>query len=154
VPRSPQATVGLAELAPSEIRFIPVLPPLALGLDQRTADALHQLAHEHDVPELRIVADLFAIALERSRSQVDLRLRWETLSYREQQIALLLKDGHRSRQIAGDLAISIETVRSHLKSIYRKLDLASAAELRRALRTEEVFHELLAHHQARAQRQD
>jgi DNA-binding NarL/FixJ family response regulator len=51
------------------------------------------------------------------------------LSLREWEVLALLADGLTTRQIAKRLFISVYTVRNHLKSMYRKLELHSQSEL-------------------------
>jgi DNA-binding CsgD family transcriptional regulator len=51
------------------------------------------------------------------------------LSPREQEIALMIADGFRVRQVAVRLFVSEHTVRNHLKSIFVKLDVGSQADL-------------------------
>lgn len=51
------------------------------------------------------------------------------LSLREWEVLALLSDGLTTRQIAKRLFISVYTVRNHLKSMYRKLELHSQSEL-------------------------
>ncbi|MEO1086791.1 MAG: LuxR C-terminal-related transcriptional regulator, partial [Acidobacteriota bacterium] len=53
----------------------------------------------------------------------------ERLSGREKQVFDLLVRGLRYREIADSLFISLDTVRSHIRRIYRKLDVSSRAEL-------------------------
>ncbi|MBE8712308.1 response regulator transcription factor [Sphingobacterium hungaricum] len=50
------------------------------------------------------------------------------LSGREKEILLLMVDGHNYRKIADLAFISYETVRTHIKHIYKKLHVASRAE--------------------------
>ena len=45
------------------------------------------------------------------------------LSKAEQQVAILLKDGLSNTKISEDLKLSINTVKSHIKNIYLKLDV-------------------------------
>jgi RNA polymerase sigma factor (sigma-70 family) len=52
----------------------------------------------------------------------------ELLSPREREILDLLAKGYRYKEIADALAISFETVRSHLKNIYEKLHVHSRTE--------------------------
>lgn len=52
-----------------------------------------------------------------------------TLSPREREILQSLLIGHRVTMIAKSLHISQSTVRNHLKSIFRKLDVSSQSEL-------------------------
>jgi DNA-binding NarL/FixJ family response regulator len=50
------------------------------------------------------------------------------LSQREQEILTLLSKGRSIKLIATDLSISIDTVRTHIKNIYEKLQVHSQAE--------------------------
>lgn len=52
----------------------------------------------------------------------------EHLSKREQEILDLLVKGYRYKEIADSLCVSFETVRSHLKNIYVKLQVHSRTE--------------------------
>ena len=51
------------------------------------------------------------------------------LSRREREVLLAMMDGKRGGQIAGDLDISADTVRTHTRNIFAKLDLTSRSEL-------------------------
>jgi DNA-binding NarL/FixJ family response regulator len=51
------------------------------------------------------------------------------LTNREAEVAELLKDGWTNAQIAKQLSIGIETVRTHARNIYRKLGINSRREL-------------------------
>jgi DNA-binding CsgD family transcriptional regulator len=53
----------------------------------------------------------------------------DSLSPRESEIVQLLMEGRRVSSIAKSLCISPHTVRSHLQSTYRKLEVGSQAEL-------------------------
>ena len=51
--------------------------------------------------------------------------RWESLTAREQEVAQLLAQGARNRQLAARLGISEHTVETHVGQILRKLEMAS-----------------------------
>lgn len=53
------------------------------------------------------------------------------LTSREQQIAILLRNGLSTKEIAHQLDISPYTVSTHVKHIYRKLDVSSRPQLRK-----------------------
>jgi DNA-binding NarL/FixJ family response regulator len=52
----------------------------------------------------------------------------ETLSPREKDVLKLVASGHTSNAIGARLAISAQTVNTHIKNIYRKLDVRSRAQ--------------------------
>ncbi|HET6922985.1 MAG TPA: LuxR C-terminal-related transcriptional regulator [Anaeromyxobacteraceae bacterium] len=56
------------------------------------------------------------------------------LTQREREVALLVADGLRSREVADRLAIAPQTVKSHLKTIFDKLGVRNRVELSRRLR--------------------
>lgn len=55
--------------------------------------------------------------------------RWQTLTLRERQVAALAAAGKQNAEIAEDLQLSPATIATHLKNIYRKLDIHSRREL-------------------------
>ena len=55
----------------------------------------------------------------------------ELLTPREAEVLELLQDGARNAEIAHELSIGIETVRTHARHIYRKLGIGSRRELTR-----------------------
>ncbi len=50
------------------------------------------------------------------------------LSPREKEILPLLAEGLRYKEIADELNISIETIRTHVRNIYKKLSVGSRTE--------------------------
>jgi LuxR family transcriptional regulator, maltose regulon positive regulatory protein len=58
----------------------------------------------------------------------------EPLSLQEQRVLRLLISGHSNSEIAKELVVSINTVKSHLKNIYRKLDVRNRLEACEAAR--------------------
>jgi two-component system, NarL family, response regulator LiaR len=62
----------------------------------------------------------------------------ELLTRREAEVLELLQDGSTNAEIAHELSIGIETVRTHARNIYRKLGIASRRELARLARQEPV----------------
>ena len=57
------------------------------------------------------------------------------LSPRELEVLTCLVDGMSYKQVAGELFISIDTVRSHIRRLYKKLQVHSVAEaVSRAIR--------------------
>lgn len=52
----------------------------------------------------------------------------EKLSLREQEIIILLSQGYRYKEIADKLSLSTETVRTHIRNIYQKLQVNSRTD--------------------------
>ena len=61
------------------------------------------------------------------------------LSKRETQILLMVSQGKSRFQIADELEIDWETVKSHLKNVYTKLDVNSKSEAIKAARDEKLI---------------
>jgi DNA-binding NarL/FixJ family response regulator len=57
----------------------------------------------------------------------------ESLTGRELQVARLVVDRKTNPQIAGELFLSQKTVETHLRNIFRKLNVSSRVELARAV---------------------
>ena len=57
------------------------------------------------------------------------------LTAREDQVLKLIAAGYRYREIAMELSLSVETVRTYVKSIFKKLHVRNAAEAAGKLRT-------------------
>jgi len=59
------------------------------------------------------------------------------LTVREKQVLLCITEGKTNKDIANELFISLETVKSHTKNIFRKLDVKNRVEAaRKAMRVE------------------
>lgn len=68
------------------------------------------------------------------RQSSERRWQWDTLTPREMEVAQLAAQGKRNSEIACDLHISKPTVETHLKHIYRKLNIRSRTELSHLIR--------------------
>jgi DNA-binding NarL/FixJ family response regulator len=62
----------------------------------------------------------------------------DLLTAREAEVLELLQDGATNAQIAHQLSIGIETVRTHARNIYRKLGISSRRELPRLARRDSI----------------
>ncbi|HEV7231028.1 MAG TPA: LuxR C-terminal-related transcriptional regulator [Bacteroidia bacterium] len=56
------------------------------------------------------------------------KLLLKKLSAREKQVFILLSEGLRYKEMAIRLNISIETVRTHVRNIYKKLEVSSRTD--------------------------
>lgn len=66
--------------------------------------------------------------LERKRASKPSSL-WHTLTSRERQILKLIAEGHKNKEIADYLCISVKTVEKHRANLMKKLDLHNASAL-------------------------
>lgn len=108
-------------------------PRLTFELDQRLDVSLRELAEREQRPPTQVAADLLSLALlqrEEARSNLE---RWYSLSPRERQVAALTCLGGTNRQIAARLHLAPDTVKTHMRSVLRKFQLTSKADLRRLL---------------------
>jgi len=84
----------------------------------------------------RLVADLMHFTFldtdhvieARAAAQAAARAETDTLSAREVEVLQALSKGHTYKQIAGDLGISLGTVRTYIQRIYEKLHVHSHGE--------------------------
>lgn len=118
-----------------------------MQLDQTLIDWLYALSEAHDQPELFIAAQLVDLAWHRHQASQDLRLRWQTLTGRQQQIALLIYAGKSYRQVAWELGLGQESVRTHARHLYPKLGVASQKELRALMLKTDLLDEYLEDYQ-------
>lgn len=82
--------------------------------------------------------DAIEVGLERDRIRCEraqqlglLRERFETLTSREREVFGHVVDGRLNKQIAGDIGISVMTVKIHRGQVMRKMQAASLPELAR-----------------------
>ena len=82
------------------------------------------------------ILDAIHLALERDRSHYqseystsDLRAKFETLTPREQEVMALVASGLMNKQVAGEIGVSVVTVKAHRGNVIRKMGAKSLAEL-------------------------
>jgi DNA-binding NarL/FixJ family response regulator len=103
-------------------------------MDRHLVAALESLAREHDAAELQVAARLTELAMLRLRLRQTARQRWQALSPREREAALLVREGCSNRQIAARLVVSLGTVKQLVWRAMHKMQLASPQELRTMMR--------------------
>ena len=69
----------------------------------------------------------------RSPTRDEIRLRFDTLTPRQQQICLLIVSGMMNKVIANQIGASINTIKTHRTEIMRKMEAASLLDLARQL---------------------
>ena len=96
---------------------------LSLEMDQNLIRSLERLAQREQRPETELAAELLSMALvQRKEAEINLR-HWEALSPREQQVTALICLGYTNPQIAAQLMLSQQTVKTHVHKIFRKMNV-------------------------------
>jgi DNA-binding CsgD family transcriptional regulator len=122
-------TLSQIELRPERIELgaalrrgghrIDARPPLALGLERAQRCGATALAR-------RALTELQATGARPRRLMVTGR---DALTPSERRIAALAGDGRSNREIAQTLFVTPKTVETHLRHVYRKLDISGRAQL-------------------------
>ena len=107
--------------------------PRLFQFDASLLELLRQLAEREQRSEDEVAADLLEAALaQRGANEARIQV-WESLSPREQQVVALACLGRTNRQIAAQLYLSPETIKTHMRRAQRKFGVASKSELRTLL---------------------
>lgn len=100
---------------------------------QRTEEPAQHVSHA--IARVRAALEQIEHQLINELHTGTVMLRPAGLSPREWDVAQALASGKRAPAVAVSLGISVHTVRNHLKSVFRKLNVSTQAELRRRLMT-------------------
>ena len=87
-------------------------------------------ARERDRSQQALAADLLSRGLEQETRRAQAETALGALTPREREVAWLTARGYTNHQIAQELVISSETVKTHVRHALEKFDLHSKAELR------------------------
>ena len=112
------------------LRAYRLLPEQIVRLGPELFDRLEALAGEQGRSVEAVVVEVLHAAVREFDVQTDSSHRWYALTPREQQVAALACLGYTNDEIASDLVISVNTVRTHMRAILDKFDVASKGELR------------------------
>lgn len=99
----------------------------ALVMDLKIAARTRRQAPE------ALLAELVAQGLNQQAVREAMEENLRSLTYREREVLRLIVEGLSNRQIAARLFIGHETVKTHVKSILKKLHVRSKANLRLVL---------------------
>lgn len=102
--------------------------------DEDLIAVIKEVAQQQKRAEEEVMADFAKVGLNQFLSQNEMQERWDSLSYREQQVVALVCLGYRNYEIAQTLGIAPETVKTHLQHVFDKLHLRGSKELRLALK--------------------
>lgn len=85
-------------------------------------------AHEGGSPMTAHIARKVVNLFQKNLRTTSTATATETLTDRETEVLTGLSNGHSYSSVADDLFISVETVRTHIRSIYRKLQVHTQSE--------------------------
>lgn len=125
-------TKTLLSLLLEELRRLPRLPR-RFQFDAALLESLRQVAEREQRSEDEVAADLLEAALAQHGAHEARIQVWESLSPREQEVVALACLGHTNRQIAAQLYLSPETIKTHMRHAQRKFGVANKADLRALL---------------------
>lgn len=132
-------TLGNAISGPGANSTNPTL--LALVIVLVTLSILPQL-HKHLSSLLKdhvFLTQLYEMTPTKQDAAIDSFTRIDLLTERESEIAALLLKGRTYKMIAGELYLSENTVKTHIKNIYSKFNIKSKVELVKLLMQKEDF---------------
>jgi DNA-binding CsgD family transcriptional regulator len=99
-------------------------------LDGALLQSLQTLADEERRPGDEIAADIIASAVSFQDTSQELWQRWSRLSPREQQVAMMICHNYTTSEMAAQLMMSTNTLKSHIRKVLRKFDVHGRVELR------------------------
>jgi DNA-binding CsgD family transcriptional regulator len=102
-------------------------------LDQRLVESLQRMAMMEQRTEDEMATEMISDSFARREVRDDLIECWLRLSPREQQVTMLICYNFTTNEIAAQLVLSTNTVKSHIRSSMRKFDVHSRNELRMLL---------------------
>ena len=108
-------------------------PRLSFQANQALIKSLQELAAQNQRGSDEVAVDLLSLGLAQQQVDDERLRRWRLLSPREQEVAALVCLNYNTRQIAVQLSISPQTVKTHVRNILHKFELRSRKQLRRAL---------------------
>ena len=111
-------------LAPSKHSF---------HFDETLIASLQDLAQREQRSTEELASSLLTQAIQQRQALDSRQQDWRSLSQREQEVAALVCLNYTNRQIAAQLNISPETVKSHVRNVLYKFNLHNKQELKQAM---------------------
>ena len=107
-------------------------------LSRKLRREIENLAQKRGQSVREVTYELLLASLEQPVRQTGCHPAWEALTRRERDVAALTAVGYSNQQIADRLFLSIETVRTHLRSVLRKYGVRSKEDLRALLDAQDL----------------
>jgi DNA-binding CsgD family transcriptional regulator len=100
------------------------------SLDDEWTDSSYPPTDQSVLLDENVPADLLQLAYQRRQYTQDLLYRWHSLSLREQQVAVMICYNYSTGEMAAQMVVSTNTIKSHVRAVLRKFDVHSRSELR------------------------
>ncbi len=114
----------------SLIGLRPIFAPRRYEVSESMQLSLTTLAQHEGRPADELIQDLVAAGLTQYYESEDLWGKWRSLTPREQDVAARVCLGFTNREIAIQLSIAPDTVKSRLQNVLRKFGLHKRTDLR------------------------
>jgi DNA-binding CsgD family transcriptional regulator len=109
-------------------------------LDEEVVKSLQILAEQEQRTEGEVAAHLITDAVSHRRASQETLTRWLSLSPREQQVAMMICHNYTTGEMAAQLVVSTNTVKTHIRSALHKFNVHSRGELRLVLEDFDFDH--------------
>jgi DNA-binding NarL/FixJ family response regulator len=103
-----------------------IIEGLQNALDSGSASSAFQVL---DHADLDLISSIFEkIFRKQNRREIEFKTEPDVLSKREKEILQLIAQGYSNKEIAEQLFLSVKTIETHRRSIYRKLGLKNRVQ--------------------------
>ena len=116
-------------------------PTRTFIVNQTLFQEVEKLAVKEKQPVEQVAMDLVALAKSRYEKSRLYREGWQRLTPREQEVVGLVRQGYTNKQIATQLTISPDTVKTHVHNLLVKLDLHRKNEVMAAFNEKDFTSE-------------
>ena len=106
--------------------------PITVALDRELGAQLEQLANSEKRTVAELVEEILWTAADERLSTSAKIDPWQALTPREREAAALSCMGYTNREIAIQMVISPNTVKTHIRNVLRKFSVKSKVELRQS----------------------
>ncbi|MGB6600380.1 MAG: helix-turn-helix transcriptional regulator, partial [Candidatus Cybelea sp.] len=105
----------------------------AVAVLERALERMTALGAHCDVERVAHLLHKAGGRKNRSKASAKPLTGWNSLTRTEQRVAKLIAEGHTNRSAARELALSANTIATHLRAVFGKLGVNSRVQLTRAL---------------------
>jgi DNA-binding CsgD family transcriptional regulator len=105
-----------------------------VAIESPLLEALESIARQRDQTLQTAAVELVEEGLTYRELLCDANQRWSSLTQREKQVAKLVSEGCTNREVALELGISEDTIKTHMHSVLGKFQVRNREELKMRMR--------------------